>query len=325
MLLDSLRRMVAPLTLSRAVEVAYAISSGGRRNGRNHYYYPVQRLQQFLGEQRAERPNTLSREELISLGDIPVKEVTPDDIVAWYRWLGSVNPQSRGGRRLSPATINSYARMAHAFFRHLVTAGHLDASPARALRITSPPKKGKKGIPPDAIEKLVKHSKRSWRDHAIVLMLRDTGARVGELVSMRVSTVAISENGNGRLEGKARVTGKTGYRSVFFGDAACRAVREYMDYRPHDSPDDLWLNIHGDPISENGIYQMLKRTAELAGVERWNPHAFRHAFAKRMLKKGMPAKVLQELLGHQRIETTLNEYVQLDDDDLARYHADYRD
>lgn len=343
-MLESLKRMVAPVTLSQGLKIACRMSGGKNRVVKNsHYYHPVRRLMEFIGLRRAEDPERLTRKQLIRLGDIPVREVDEQLVYDWYQWLRTVKPRTKGSKRLAPSTINSYARMVRAYFGHLQAAAHIGVNPATALKIMRPPRKEKKAIPPDAIERMIQHA-RPWRDLAIVLMLADTGCRVGELVSMQVATVMIRPRpedpdsaarfypvdeftlkGQMRpLEGKATVYGKTGDRWVYFGDRAARTLVRYVEYRPVRSGPVLWLTeTSHTPLRRDSVYSMLRRVAELAGVERFNPHAFRHAFAKRLLDAGASVKYVQELMGHGNIQTTM-EYLQLDDDDLNRYHRLYR-
>lgn len=94
------------------------------------------------------------------------------------------------------------------------------------------------------------------------------------------------------------------------------ALRLYMETRPHDAPDELWLNRHNNPLTTNGVYQALRRLARRAGVERFNPHSFRHAAIKRWLESGMSSRLVQELAGHEDVHTTLMIYVAYSDEDL---------
>lgn len=328
-MLNFVRRLMAPITLSRGIDIAYKLASGGRHSRRNWYISPIESLMAYIGATLSgngrwqDERDEHGRRQLVEAGDIPVRDVKPEMVFGWFDALREVKPLTRSGKRLSEYTINSYARMVKSFFNKMVEAGHIDASPAAALHLRKLPKKSKKAISQEGIEKMVKASKWNWRDHSIVLILRDSGCRVSELVSMRVSTTMVKEH-DGEQRGAARVWGKGDkYRYVFFGPAACNALRNYIDYRPHDAPDDLWLSVHDTPITDRGIYQALRRIAERAGVETFNPHAFRHAFAKRNLEKGMPVKVLQELLGHESYMTTVDEYVQFDVDELADYHSKF--
>lgn len=293
-----------PPTLSRALEIVVSVSTKGPR--RPHWYdRPVETLIEHLG-------------------DVSVQEITPDDVFSWYDYIKSMDNQRKPGQKLSPWTVDSYARSVRSFFNKLVILGHLERSPAARLRLPRLPAKGKKEIDTKDIGLMVQYSEINPRDHAIVLMLRDSGCRVGELVSMRVSGVKFEEIG-GRLRGRVIIYDQKtmASRFAYFGhDAAC-ALKRYMRVRHHDAPDDLWLAHRGTPLTSSGVYQALKRIAKRAGVTRFNPHAFRHALAKRLINNNAPHKVVQDILGHRDIATTLNMYVAYDEDELADWHEKY--
>lgn len=325
-MLQSLKRRLMPVTLSRAIHIAHRLAArGDYAKKKNWYRYPVENLMEYIGATRVENPRLWPREELVREGDILIEDVTPEMIDGWFAWLRDYEPHTGGGRRLSAHTRDSYGRMLRAFFNKLVEAGHLDRAPTRRLVLPKPPRKGKKDISQGDLEAMVRHSKRNWRDHAIVLILRDSGCRVGELCSMRISTTHIERGEDGQLIGSAEVIGK-GYkiREIIFGDGACRALRNYMDFRPVGSGDEMWLSQSGArPFTGDGVYQMLRRIAAEAGVERFNPHAFRHAFAKYHIEAGTPMKLIQEWLGHEELSTTYDQYVQYDTGELKRLFAKY--
>jgi integrase/recombinase XerD len=217
--------------------------------------------------------------------------------------------------------VDSYARAVKSFFNHLITAGHLDSSPARRLRLPRLPPKGKKEISEEELTRMVTISEYNPRDNAIVLVLRDSGCRCGELVTMKMSGLRFEEI-DGQLRGRAIIyADKTmSGRFAFFGHDACCAIQKYQRVRHYDAPDDLWLTHSGTAITTSGVYQILKRLGKRSGVEHFNPHAFRHALAKRMVNNGTPHKIIQSILGHSDITTTLNMYVSYDDDELAEHH-----
>lgn len=304
---ETLKNLMHPLTLSRALDVVHNIVG---KNGEDPHWFHV------------------PVEDLVRLvGDKPVGEVTAADLRRWYEWVKNRPSRKDPSKRLSPWTVDHYGRALKSFFSHLHAVGHIEDNPACHLHLPSLPEKSKKEIGAGDIEKMVAKSRFDVRDHAIVLILRDSGVRVSGLVSMRISGVHVEENGEGKLAGRAFVESK-GYKSrwIFFGDAACRAVQLYIESRPHDAPDELWLSKRGGtPLTTSGIYQLLHRVADRAGVDRWNPHAFRHALAKRLLEEGANPEMVRRILGHKDVHTTLSMYVTYDEVELQEKYAAYLD
>ena len=282
-----LRRM-RPVTLSQALKIVGHIHPD--TNTPMWYQTPVNHL-------------------IALLGDVPVTTITAKDLTRFQKHILS--------NGFSPWTVDSYIRSTKAFFNHLVNLGHLETSPAAHLRRAKLPAKQPKEINDKDIKAMIQHSRRSLRDYGMVLVLADSGCRVGELASMAVSKLQFNEEG-----GRAIVTGKGNKtRFIFFTPLSASAIRAYMDIRPVYAPDVLWLGKGDGPLASGGVYQALRRIGRRAGVQRFNPHAFRHAAAKRWLDGGMPARAVQELLGHEDVTTTLNLYVAYTDDELQRHHG----
>lgn len=130
------------------------------------------------------------------------------------------------------------------------------------------------------------------RDRAIMLTLADTGVRLGELLSMRVDTIAYDD-------AIAEVEGKTGARFVKFGATAWEAVDRYLRSRsahPRVDRPELWLSAKG-ALGGSGVAQMLKRRGREAGIEGVHPHRFRHTFAHQWLADGGQENDLVQLAG----------------------------
>lgn len=141
------------------------------------------------------------------------------------------------------------------------------------------------------------------RDKAILEVLYGCGLRVSEAVSLRVSAVYLDE-------GFVRVIGKGNKeRLVPLGEIACRAIRKYLDARPYpadsSSDDILFLNRFGKSLSRVSMFNMIKKQALLAGINKEiSPHTFRHSFATHLVENGADLRVVQEMLGHESITTT---------------------
>ncbi|MBN1937128.1 MAG: site-specific integrase, partial [Anaerolineae bacterium] len=98
-------------------------------------------------------------------------------------------------------------------------------------------------------------------------------------------------------------------RWVFFTPHTLDELHAYRETVPHEQTDPVWWGYIGRedqaPINYRGLYQVLRRlSARLDVPGQHNPHAFRHAFGKRMNKSGVSTLVLQELMGHSSPEVT---------------------
>ena len=76
----------------------------------------------------------------------------------------------------------------------------------------------------------------------------------------------------------------------------------------------------GGPLSGNGVYQMLQRLAKKAGVKRFNPHSFRHAWARRALRNNLDLGSVSQILGHTSIKVTHEFYGFWDEGELPERH-----
>jgi integrase/recombinase XerD len=152
------------------------------------------------------------------------------------------------------------------------------------------------------------------RDRAIILCLLDTGARVGEFISLNLDD--LDPIGGGILLRKTK--GKRP-RMVFIGKKSRRALRAYLKQRTDESAA-LWVTRAGDRLAVHSLQSMLQRRAKMAGLkDAPSPHDFRRAMALIMLRAGTDVFSLQKLLGHVGLEV-LNRYLAQTDDDLKAAH-----
>ena len=146
------------------------------------------------------------------------------------------------------------------------------------------------------------------RDQAILELLYASGMRASELVSFAPNQIdyrarMIAVYGKGKKE-----------RNVPFGKTAEAAMKEYAEYtRPflaeknHSSkrPKTFFLNAQGAPLTVRGLEYILRSVEEKTGhYLGLHPHEFRHTFATHLLESGADLRLIQELLGHETIDTT---------------------
>lgn len=222
-------------------------------------------------------------------------------------------PLGEGRKPLSSrslARILSGVRGAHKFW---LQEGMTASDPAATVRPPSPPQRLPKALPAATIARLLEAPDRSTpaglRDRALLEFLYSTGARISEAIAVDLDDLVLEE---GELPAVVRLFGKGGKeRVVPVGSYARTALEEYkVRARPslasagRGTPA-LFLNARGGRISRQGAYLILKKYAQMAGIEEEvSPHTLRHSFATHLLEGGADIRVVQELLGHAAVTTT---------------------
>ncbi len=160
------------------------------------------------------------------------------------------------------------------------------------------------------------------RDRAMLETLYATGMRVSELAALTDEQVL-------RSEGVVRVVGKgSKERIVPIGDAALHWIGEYRaTERPSfariDTDSTVFLNVRGRALSRMGIWKIIRKYADEAGIEKHvSPHTFRHSFATHLLEGGADVRIVQEMLGHANIATT-EIYTHVDREYLKEVHRSF--
>jgi integrase/recombinase XerC len=275
---------------------------------RKLYEYSLKKLSEFLGPERA------------------LEDISIDDL---RRWLDKISTAPKKSRRkvsdlkpkkLSVRTIHRDVRQIKTFFKWCVEEGHLDVSPALRLK----PPKLPRGEPPKAVSDVDRDRmidlarEESIRDLAIVLFLAETGCRVGGLVDLRFGDLDLDE-----LEAIVREKGKKA-RKVHFGEATAQALRAWLVTRPREKWEDFVFVGRRGPLTTSGVYRVLERLAKASGVEgRYNPHSFRHALARRLLKNRADLGTVAEILGHYDPTVTHEFYARWEPDELAERHRQF--
>lgn len=209
--------------------------------------------------------------------------------------------------RLKPASAANRYRSLQQFFRWLVDEGELQASPMARMKPPTIPETPPDVLRPEALKKLLDATAGQGfderRDRAILLLLIDTGVRLGEIAGLTVEDIDWEHE-------VAIVTGKGRRpRTVAFGRKVAQALDRYARVRGQHSDAAaqwLWLGRKGR-LTSTGLAQMLKRRARQAGIPEIHPHLFRHTFAHQWLADGGSEGDLMRLAGW-RSRTMLSRY-----------------
>jgi integrase/recombinase XerD len=260
-----------------------------------------------------------------------INEITLHDLRSWRaalssrteRWKNHPHrPSKKGG--LSVESIYCHTRAAKRFFRWLHEEELITKNPALRLEKPELPKRCVKGLSAEDRDKLIEQAyQTSKRDYAIVLFLADTACRLGELANLKVSNIDFSKRQALVVEkGKGGGT----ERWVYFKERTSDALEEYLKERPFIQDDRVFLStrkLHY-PLSEVGIYQVVKRLALKAKVAKgWNPHNWRHGSIRGMLDHGMPLSAASQIAGHSSTKITGDIYGTFPEKILRVMHDKY--
>ncbi len=219
---------------------------------------------------------------------------------------------------LSPATLHGYVRAWRAFFNWCVERDLLPTNPARKLKLPRLPDQPPKAISRADMECIVEAARQSsTRDYALVCILADSACRVGGLCALTLDNLDLDS-------AQAIVLEKGQFRFLLFTPRTVAAIRAYLLERPQVPSPAIFIGQKKTPLQTSGVYQLLKRLAESAGVSgRHNPHAFRHGWARAALSQGADLGDVAQLLGHRSVQTTYQFYGRWTTDELHALHARY--
>ena len=159
-----------------------------------------------------------------------------------------------------------------------------------------------------------------YRDHTILEVLYTTGIRKEELNSLTLNDVDYHDGFLRIIQGKGKKD-----RVVPLGRIACRYLENYIrSVRPELIKDPynhhLFLSARGNRLSKNMVWELVKKYAKKAGIKKnVSPHTFRHTCATAMLKNKADVRAVQELLGHESLDTT-QVYTRVTINDLKEVH-----
>ena len=138
-----------------------------------------------------------------------------------------------------------------------------------------------------------------YRDQAIIELLYASGVRVSELVNIKMTSINL-KNRNIRVFGKGRKE-----RMVMFSQSCQNTLADYLNHNPFINSEYLFTNAKGEQLTTRGVEYILKDIQDKCGLQLGlHPHLFRHTFATHLLEGGADLRVIQELLGHESINTT---------------------
>lgn len=216
----------------------------------------------------------------------------------------------------SKQTIDNIRRILSSFFTWLEDEDYILKSPVRRIHKIKTMKQVKETYSDEALERLRDNCK-TIRDLALIDILASTGMRVGELVKLNRADVDFANR-------ECVVLGKGSKERIVYFDARTKLhLQNYLNSRTDDN-EALFVSLlePHNRLEIAGVEIMLRKLGRSLEINKVHPHKFRRTLATRAIDKGMPIEQVQKLLGHQKIDTTM-EYAIVDQQNVKNSHKKY--
>ena len=238
-----------------------------------------------------------------------VRHIQTEDLRFYLTQYQKKNQSSR-------VTIDNIRRILSSFFAWLEDEDHILKSPVRRIHKVKTGTNIKETYNDEELEKM-RDNCTELRDLAIIDMLASTGMRIGEMVLLNRIDINFAER-------ECVVFGKGDKERLVYFDARTKLhLQNYLDSRIDNNPA-LFVTIRAPykRIQIGGIEVRLRKIGKMLGITKMHPHKFRRTLASMAIDKGMPIEQLQQLLGHKRIDTTL-QYAMVKQSNVKIAHKKY--
>ena len=232
-------------------------------------------------------------EKFVNNFDKSIKQISTNEI---RNYLSNYKDNSSCGS----TTIDNIRRVLSSFFSWLEDEDYIIKSPVRRIHKIKTAVVVKEVLTDENLERL-RDECENIRDLSLIELLISTGMRVGELVNLNINSLNFEDRscivlGKGNKE-----------REVYFDAKTKLHLKEYISKR-NDSNDALFVSMK-EPhqrLSISGIELIIRTLGINSNINKVHPHKFRRTLATMAIDKGMPVEQVQKLLGHVKIETTMN-------------------
>lgn len=238
-----------------------------------------------------------------------VKHIVTDDIRCYLT-------EYQANKKSSKTTIDNIRRILSSFFSWLEDEDYILKSPVRRIHKVKTGTNIKETYSDEALE-IMRDNCVELRDLAIIDMLASTGMRVGEMVLLNREDVDFNER-------ECVVFGKGNKERVVYFDARTKIhLQNYLSKRKDNNPA-LFVSLKApyDRLKIGGVEVRLRNFGKQLGLNKVHPHKFRRTLATMAIDKGMPIEQLQKLLGHSKIDTTL-QYAMVKQSNVKIAHRKY--
>ena len=287
----------------------------------DEYFLDLRNFFRYIKQSRDRSLRDLSLDEIPIMDvDIPfVRSITLTDIYGYLTYLSRDRAQQPNSDKtnygLSAATRARKIATLRSFFNYLTQKAHLlEENPVKELDSPKLKKTLPKYLTLDESMELLENvdGANRERDYCILTIFLNCGLRISELIGLNLSDIQ---------DEALRVLGKGNkVRIVYLNDACLAALEQYLAVRRpitgHDQ-NALFLSSRNQRVSRSTVHALVKKHLSHAGLDstQYSTHKLRHTAATLMLQNGVDVKAVQEVLGHEHLNTT-EIYTHIDDESL---------
>ena len=285
------------------------------------YYLDLRTFFRYLKVIRGIVPRNTELEE-ISISDIDidfVKSVTVTEVYEYLAFLSRDRVKNQRSRETEYGTkASTRARKVstlRSFYKYLSTKAKLiEVNPLQDLDVPKIPSTLPRYLTLPEAQALLSSvdGKNKERDYCILCIFLNCGLRISEIVGLNIQDIR---------EDHIRVFGKGSKERVVYINGACAdAINQYLNVRKSIAAIDknaLFLSNRRTRMSREAVHSMVKNSLRRAGLDadKYSSHKLRHTAATLMLQNGVDVRTLQELLGHDNLNTT-QIYTHIDNSEL---------
>ena len=228
------------------------------------------------------------------------KHITYQDITNYNKYL-------KEELNLSSSSLARHLSTLRSFYNYLLSEGEVDNNPFKLISTPKKPMKLPNYMKYNEFEEMIntcEDNPLGIRNKCLLEVLFATGARIGELIKIKIDDINLSAK-------EIRVLGKGNKeRIVFLNDHAVDSINDYLNNSRSillngKQSDRLFINHIGGELTTRGVRDILDNIIKKSSLNiKVTPHMFRHTFATMLLNEGCDLKSVQELLGHVNMSTT---------------------
>ena len=227
---------------------------------------------------------------------------------------------------ISVTTINNYLRNLRAFFRWYEECSG-GKNPMAKVKLLSNERKPREYLEDAEVKKLLDSLDKSYfsenRDRTIILLILDTGMRLGECLKLSMEYIDMHER---VISIPAELTKGRKARCVYFSIKTAKALQQWLRFKDRyvESSYIFPTQESGMPLELRSFESNFRRYVMRSGIQKEiSPHALRNNFAKRCILAGMDIYTLSRILGHSSVTVTEKAYLDLTDQDIKRCYQNF--